>query len=230
MSAISLEDVTKTYGSQRALESLTLQIAAGQVTGILGPNAAGKSTLFKTLVGLVRPDAGKVEVLGGPPSWRTNGQIAYLSDQCRWYESHTIDQALEYSKMVFPHFNQERAEHLLESMNLARGTAVGSLSKGQEARLKLTICLARDAQLLLLDEPFSGIDLISREKIIQGLIESFNDRRPTIVISTHEIHEAESLFDQVVFLDQGRVLLSGEAETLREEKGSLESIYRGLFQ
>ncbi|MGD0152856.1 MAG: ABC transporter ATP-binding protein [Thermacetogeniaceae bacterium] len=230
MMAINLENVTKAYGSQRALDSLTLGLFEGQVTGILGPNGAGKSTLFKAIVGLVRPDAGRITVLDSRPSWKTNGQIAYLSDQCRWYGSHTVQHSIDYAAAVFPHFDQKRAEQLLASMGLNRDVTVGTLSKGHEARLKLIICLARDVRLMLLDEPFSGIDLVSREKIIQGLIESFAERKQTIIISTHEIREAESLFDQVVFIDQGQVVLSGEVEALRQEKGSLESIYRGLFQ
>jgi len=230
MMAVSLEGVTKTYGAQRALDSLTLGLSEGQVTGVLGPNGAGKSTLFKAIVGLVRPDKGNIKVLGSKPSWQVNQQVAYLSDQCRWYGSHTVRQAITYAAAVFPLFNTERAEKLVDFMNLDRQATVQTLSKGQEARLKLIICLARDVRLLLLDEPFSGIDLVSREKIIQGLIESFAERKQTIVISTHEIQQAESLFDQVIFIDLGQVVLSGDAETLRQEKGSVESIYRGLFQ
>jgi ABC-2 type transport system ATP-binding protein len=230
MMAVNLESVTKTYGSQIALDSLTLGLPEGQVTGVLGPNGAGKSTLLKVIVGLVKPDAGSITVLGSKPGWQINEQIAFLSDQCRWYGSHTVRQAIDYASAVFPHFNGERAEYLAKFMKLDYQASVKTLSRGQEARLKLIMCLARDVQLLLLDEPFSGIDLVSREKIIQGLIESFADRQQTIVISTHEIQEAESLFDQVVFIDQGRVVLSGNAETLRQERGSLESIYRGLFQ
>lgn len=120
-----------------------------------------------------------------------------MPDRGRWYEFHTVRQALEYSATVFPHFNQARADQLVTFMGLNYKAPVKSLSKGQEARLQLIICLARDVQLVLLDEPFSGIDLISREKIIQGIIESLAERKQTIIISTHEIHEAESLFDQV---------------------------------
>ncbi len=230
MMAVNLENATKAYGSQRALDSLTLGLPEGQVTGILGPNGAGKSTLFKAIIGLVKLDAGSVRVLDGSPSWKTNGQISYLSDQCRWYGSHTVRQAIDYAAAVFPHFDQERARELAEFMRLKNDAIVRTLSRGEEARLKLIICLARDVRLMLLDEPFSGIDLVSREKIIQGLIESFAERKQTIIISTHEIREAESLFDQVAFIDQGQVVLAGEVEALRQEKGSLESIYRGLFQ
>lgn len=230
MTIINFENVTKAYGKQKALDTINLSIPAGQVIGVLGPNGAGKSTLFKTIVGLAKPNSGHITVLGNTPSWKTNEQIAYLPDRGRWYEFHTIGQAINYSATVLPHFNKNRADQLIQLMGLNTDMNVKDLSKGQEARLLLILCLARDVQLVLLDEPFSGIDLISREKIIQGIIESLTERKQTILISTHEIHEAESLFDQVIFIDQGQVVLTGDVETLRQEHGSIEMIYRRLFQ
>lgn len=230
MTAVNLHNVSKKYGSTKALDSLTMSIPEGQITGVLGPNGAGKSTLFKTIVGLTRPDQGDITVLGQKPSWKVNSQVAYLADQCRWYEFHTVLEAINYAAAVFPNFNKEKAQELVSSLGLTNDATVGSLSKGQKARLQLIMCLARDVQLLLLDEPFSGIDLVSREKIIQGIIQTFSNNKQTIIINTHEIHQAESLFDQVIFMDQGQVIMAGEVETLRQESGSIEAIYRGLFQ
>ena len=230
MTAVDMQNVSKKYGSTVALDSLTLSIPEGQITGVLGPNGAGKSTFFKTLVGLTRPNQGDITVLGQKPSWKVNRQVAYLGDQCRWYEFQTVLQAVDYAAAVFPNFDKDKAQELVASLGLTNDATVGSLSKGQKARLQLILCLARDVQLLLLDEPFSGIDLVSREKIIEGIIQTFSNNKQTIIISTHEIHQAESLFDQVIFMDQGRVIMAGEVETLRQERGSIEAIYRGLFQ
>jgi len=119
---------------------------------------------------------------------------------------------------------------MAKMMDLELTDKVSALSKGQGARLQVILCLARNVKLVLLDEPFSGIDLVSRERIIQSIIDSMLDKQQTIIISTHEIHEAESLFDHVVFLDQGKLRLEGNAEVLRQENGSIESIYRGLFR
>jgi len=129
-----------------------------------------------------------------------------------------------------PSFNRRKAEEFADWMGLASNDFVHGLSSGQEARLQLILCLARDTRLILLDEPFSGIDLISREQIIEAIIATTIERRQTLILCTHDIHETEGLFDHVVFMKQGKVVLSGDTEQLREQQGSMESIYRGLFR
>lgn len=228
--AVETRNVSKKYGSKRAIDNLTVSFPKGQITGLLGHNGAGKSTLFKMIVGLVRANSGDITVFGNAPSWRHNANIAYLPDRARWYGYQTVHQALAYANSIFPLFNLQRAREMAQFMSLDPGQKISDMSKGEEARLLLILCLARDAELVLLDEPFSGIDLISREKIVNAIIDSMIDRQQTIIISTHEIHEAESLFDHVVLLDQGRVVLAEDAESLRAEKGSIESVYRSVFR
>lgn len=137
---------------------------------------------------------------------------------------------MSYAHKILPGFDLSRAHQMTKMMDLELSDKVSTLSRGQEARLHVILCLARNVKLVLLDEPFSGIDLISRERIIQSIIDSMLDKQQTIIISTHEIHEAESLFDHVVFLGQGQLILEGSAEVLRQTNGSIESIYRGLFR
>lgn len=227
--AIEIKYLNKFYGSKVALDDLYVTFPDGQITGLLGPNGAGKSTLFKAIVGLVKPQCGNILVFGQHPHWKLNAEIAYLPDRAKWYKTHTIKQALTYALNVLPGFDLPRALELVDLMKLELDDQVSTLSKGQEARLHIILCLARKVKLVLLDEPFSGIDLLSREQIIQTIIDSMINQPQTILISTHEIHEAESLFDHVVFLNKGQLVLEGNAEVLRQEKGSIESIYRGLF-
>jgi len=227
--AIEIKYLNKSYDSKKALDDLYVTFPEGQITGLLGPNGAGKSTLFKAIVGLVKPQCGNILVFGQHPHWKLNTEIAYLPDRAKWYKDHTIKQALTYAHNVLPGFELPRALQLVNLMKLDLNLQVSALSKGQEARLHIILCLARKVKLMLLDEPFSGIDLLSREQIIQSIIDSMIDQPQTILISTHEIHEAESLFDHVVFLNKGELVLEGNAETLRQERGSIESIYRGLF-
>ncbi|WP_434510273.1 ABC transporter ATP-binding protein [Desulfitobacterium sp. AusDCA] len=227
---IDVQNVSKCYKQTNALDHLSLQFPEGQITGVLGPNGAGKSTLFKMIVGLTKPDSGQLFVSGHTPHWSNNSEIAYLPDRAQWYKFHTIEEALNYAKVIFPGFDHHKAIEMAKKMDLDFEARVRTLSKGQEARLHLILCLARKAKLVILDEPFSGIDLISRERIIQSIIDSTFEEEKSILISTHEIHEAESLFDHVSFIDQGQLVLDGNAEILRSEKGSIESIYRGLFR
>lgn len=227
--AIEADSISKMYGSGRGVNRLTLQIPEGAVAAILGPNGSGKSTLFRMVCGMVKPTEGSLRVLGEAPGWQLNHSIAYLPDRARWFRGHTVAQALEWAKRMLPGFQPERAADLVQFMKLEPDMLVDGMSKGQEARLMLTVCMSRDVPLLVLDEPFSGIDMISREQIVSALIETISERKQTMLISTHEIAEMESLFDFAAFIGDGRTELAGDAEQLRAERGSLQSVYRQLF-
>jgi len=227
--AIVCDRLTKYYGKRRALSELTLSIPEGSITAVLGPNGAGKSTMMRMIAGMTVPDRGTLNVLGRRPGWELNRLIAYLPDRARWYGSHTVAEALEWGERLLPGFNRDRARRLAGDFKLDPEMEVEGMSRGQEARLMLMLCLARDVPLLVLDEPFTGIDMISREQIVLSLIEAFSERKRTVLISTHEIAETESLFDYAVFIQDGRAVLSGEVEELRAQRGSIRDIYRQLF-
>lgn len=228
--AVVFENVVKTYDNKPALNNLSCNFSGNKVTGLLGPNGAGKSTLLKMIVGLVKPNSGRVQVWGQQPGIRANADIAYLPDRGSWYGFQSVQNAIDYAGKILPGFDNAKAWELCKSMKLDPGVKVGSMSKGQQACLNLLLCLARDVKLILLDEPFSGIDLISRERIISGIIDSIADSKKTIILSTHEIYESESLFEDVLFLDGGSTMLSGDVEALRAKEGSLETIYRRLYR
>ncbi|GGL49709.1 ABC transporter ATP-binding protein [Sporolactobacillus putidus] len=227
---ISAKGLTKRYGGKTAVENLTLNVEKGRVLGMLGANGAGKSTFFRMIVGLVQPDDGHLEVLGKEPGWRTNAEIAYLPDRARWYGDYTTKQSIEWGARFLPGFDSEEAARLRDIMRLPMDLKAGEMSKGQEARLMLILCMARRVPLVILDEPFSGIDGSSREHIMDVLIDALSEKQQTLLISTHEIYEAEGLFDRVVFLDQGRVALSGDAESLRGQYGSIDALSRKLYR
>jgi ABC-2 type transport system ATP-binding protein len=228
--AIKCQQVSKIYDDQYVLNKIDLQIPEHRIVGVLGANGAGKSTLFRLLMDLLQPDLGQMRVLGEKPGWKINRQIAYLPDRARWYPEHTIKQAFQFAVRLLPGFKLEKAYRLAEEMELGLKQSVSGLSRGQEARLMLILCLARDVPLLILDEPFSGIDVISREQIINGMIEQFEDRQQTILISTHEILEIEGLLDFAVFLHKGKVKLAGEVEAIRREQGSLYDILKSVHR
>jgi ABC-2 type transport system ATP-binding protein len=228
--AVHCEGIRKHYGSKRALDGLTLSIPHGRVVGILGPNGSGKSTLFRLLTGLTLADKGRVQVLGRPPGWRTNRDIAYLPDRARWYPDHTVRQAFTWAENFLPGFDPETAKRLAEFMKVDLDANVRDMSRGQEARVMLILCIARRVPLIILDEPFSGIDTVSRARIIEGLIDHVSDGERTVLISTHELYEAEALFDHAMFLDAGRVVLSGDADELRRQYGSMNSVMKTLYR
>lgn len=225
---IIADRVSKKYGDKTALDHLSLSVAAGHVTGILGANGAGKSTFFRMITGLVRPEDGKLTVLGREPGWRTNNQIAYLPDRARWYGNYTAKQTFDWGEKILPGFEKNEARRLAELMKLPLDLKAEGMSKGQEARLMLILCVARNVPLIVLDEPFSGIDGSSRERIIEVLIDAIGEKKQTLLISTHEIYEVEGLMDDVVFLSDGAVQLAGNAEKLRAEYGSIYELSKKI--
>ncbi|HHT05068.1 MAG TPA: ABC transporter ATP-binding protein [Hydrogenispora sp.] len=229
--AVMLENVVKRYPLTRALDGVNLTIERGKVVGLLGHNGSGKTTLLKIIAGLRTPTSGQVRVLGMAPGLETKKRVAFLPEVNTFYNWMTVDDLLKFVKSFHPDLDLEKTAELKAFMNLKGESKIGALSKGQQARLKLIVGLARQADLLLLDEPLAGIDPPSRAKILHALVGELRQEGQTVVISTHEVKEAEPIFDHVIFLRQGRVALEGEAEALRAETGhSMEELFGEVLE
>lgn len=227
---IQFSQVSKHFGSVRALDHFQTDIPAGRVIGLFGPNGAGKSTTLKMIAGLNRPDRGEVRVDGLNP-WSTRDRVAYLPEIDHLYPWMTINEAHRFMRSFYRDWDEEKYRSLLTYLNLDGTMKVGKISKGQRAKAKLLLTLARRSAYLLLDEPLSGIDLLTREEIINTIIHDYREGEQTVIISTHEIDEVESLVDEVIFINQGRIVLSGNAEDLREEKNmSLVEIMKEVMR
>lgn len=214
---IKFDHLKKKFGTKVALDDISGAIPSGVIVGLLGVNGSGKSTLLKILAGVQVPTAGSVSINGFPVGKTTKAMVSYSSEGNYFYNYMTIRQVLEFQETFFTDFQMDKAKQLLSFMELDEKASVKALSKGMKARLKLVAALAREAKLQLLDEPFSGIDPLSRKKILLALLDEFRLPDQTIVLSTHEVLEAESLFDSVIFLDQGKILLTGSADELRSQ-------------
>ncbi len=196
----------------------------------MGPNGSGKSTLLKSVVGLIKPDNGSIEIFGKSPSRYTKAMIAFVPEIDSLYRWMTIDQTIKFISSFYDDWEVERERELLDFMRLERDKKVSSLSKGMRARLKLILALARTAPLILLDEPFSGIDPASRDRIVEGIIRQFKSEDQTMIISTHSLGDTEQLFDSVIFLDEGIISLQGNAEDLRLQHGkSINDLFKEVF-
>lgn len=227
---VEVQQLTKKFPGAQALRGVELTVPRGVTVGLLGPNGSGKSTLMRILAGVQRPTAGEVRVLGRPPGRVTKERVAYVPEVEHLYPWMDVDEVLRFTAAMFDDFNADRTEELLIMTGLKREARVDDLSKGYRARLKLVLAMARDAELVLLDEPLSGIDLVSREKVLDGLLRGHRPGETTVVITTHLVREVEPLLDLVAFLKEGRVVLDGGAEDLRAEHGcSIEDMYREVF-
>lgn len=216
---IHFNHVTKKYGSEAALNQVSLQFQPGKIYGLLGPNGSGKSTALKMITGLVHPTSGTVTVMGESVTRRISKSVAYLTELDMFYDSFTVEKIIAFYESQFSDFNREKANDLLKELKLSGNKKISQLSKGNRGRLKLVLTLAREVPIILLDEPFSGLDPMVRDAIVKSLLTYINFEKQTVVIATHEIDEIESLLDEVVVIYNGHIIGQENVELLREEQG-----------
>ncbi|MBD8007054.1 ABC transporter ATP-binding protein [Bacillus norwichensis] len=216
---IKLNGVTKKYGSAKALNNVTLDFEPGKIYGLLGPNGSGKSTTLKLITGLVYPNSGTVSVLQENVTRRISQKVAYLTELDMFYDSFTTGKMIEFYDSQFPDFDRAKAFQLLQEMELPADKKIKQLSKGNRGRLKLVLTLARDVPVILLDEPFSGLDPMVRDSIVKSLLTYINFDKQTVIIATHEIDEIEPIMDEVVVIYNGDIIGRENVESLREEQG-----------
>lgn len=183
---IEFKEVSKRFGSTLALDKLNANFPTGKIIGLFGPNGAGKSTSIKMIAGLNRPDQGQVLIDGELPRM-SKAQIAYLPEIDHLYPWMTIGQAAGFTRSFYVDWDNDKYHELLKYLNLNAEMKIGKISKGQRAKTKLLLTVARRAPYLLMDEPLSGIDILTREEIINTLVRDYREGEQTIIISTHEI-------------------------------------------
>ena len=215
-SSVTFDHVTKAFGATRAVNDMTVAFPSHQIIGLVGPNGGGKSTALKLMAGLMHPSAGSVKVGGVHAHRGISASVAFAPDAGAGYAFFTVAEMMRYYQRVFVDFDPQRAEELRSFMDLPSGARTVALSKGNQARLKIALTLARSAPLILMDEPLSGLDPLGRASILRGLISFVDLQRQTIILSTHEVAEVEPLLDVVVLVNHGRVLAMEEVQGLQE--------------
>lgn len=228
---ISFRGVTKLFPGADALKDVSVDVPKGQVIGLLGPNGSGKSTFLKLIAGLHRPTKGEVLIDGVAPNRSTKQSVAYLPEVDHIYPWMTVERSLRFVSSFYNDWDQQKAERLLDFFKLPRKNRVGKMSKGMRGKLRLVVVLARSASVILLDEPLSGIDPPSRIAIVDALVSEFESGEQTIILSTHEVLETESLFDRLIFLNQGKVALEGDVEELRQRySSSVQDLFKEVLK
>lgn len=227
---VKVSNLNKNYFRKKALDNFEIEVGEGKILGLLGPNGSGKSTFLKILAGLLRKSSGDVLIDGNEVGVYTKSIVSYLPDKSYLYKWMKIKDAFSYFKDFYSDFDYAKAEELLKFMNLDMDSKVTSLSKGMLEKLHLTLVLSRKARLYVLDEPLGGVDPTTREKILDTIINNFNEKS-SMIITTHLVNDIERLFDDVVFISNGKNVLSGSAEGLRNERGmSIDELYREVFK
>lgn len=228
--AVEITNLNKKYPGVEALKGININFPAGKITGLIGPNGSGKSTMLKSIIGLVSPTTGEIKVFGERPDRKTKEKIAFLPELNYFYKGMSISRVIDLYDNQFKTFDRNKAVEIMDFMNLKPEMRVKNLSKGMVGRLKLVLTMARQVPLIIMDEPLSGIDPKSRSSILEGLISEYDAENQTIILSTHEVLEAEKFFDYVVFLEMGDIKLQGNADDLRAEHGkSIQDLVKEVF-
>lgn len=229
MTLLECKNLSKQYGNQYALKDVTLKIPSGKIIGLLGKNGAGKTTLLKLWNGLLTPSQGEVLFEGQPIGVNSKSAISYLPERTYLDRTMRVCDAVKFFSDFYQNFDSTKAEQLIKELGLDLNTRISKMSKGMQEKLQLTLVMSRKAKLYILDEPLGGIDPATRDFILDTILSNFADGA-SLVISTHLISDIERILDEVIFLDQGKIMLFESTDKLRErEQTSINEIFRQNF-
>ena len=215
---INASNIRKLYDGSYALDGIDLEVRKGQITGLIGPNGAGKSTFLQCVLGLIRTE-GNLEVLGLDPRKERHKllkEVCSITDVAVLPKWMTVNQLLQYMNGVHPGFNLEKCISILSRTNIKQTSKIKVLSRGMVVQLHLSIVMAIDAKILVLDEPTLGLDLVYRKDFYSQLIEDYYEGDKTILISTHQVEEIEGVLSDAVFMNQGRIVMKDSIESINK--------------
>jgi ABC-2 type transport system ATP-binding protein len=215
MSAIRTQRLGKRYGSKWALRDCTIDVPEGSVTALVGPNGAGKTTLLQLAVGLTRPSAGDVTVLGLPPrDPALLARVGFVGQDHPLHRGFTVAETLKLGRKLNPGWDDALAHERVQRLDLPLDRTVGRLSGGQRAQVALTVALAKRPELLVLDEPVASLDPLARREFLNGLMEAVSETGLTVILSSHIVAELERVCDHLVILAQARAELAGPIDEI----------------
>ncbi len=227
---VEFEHVTKQYGNQKALNDLSFTIEPGKIYGLLGPNGSGKSTTIKIINDLLQPTSGTVLINGKAPGVESKKIISYLPDRNYLSDWMKVEDAFKLFQDFYVDFDYKRAEEMLHSLNIDITARLKTLSKGTLEKVQLILIMARRAQLYVLDEPIAGVDPAARDYILQTILSNYGEDS-SILISTHLITDIEKILDEVLFIQNGQIVLQGAVDDIRADHGkSIDGLFREVFR
>lgn len=229
-SIVEFKDVYKGYGKKQVLNGINLNIPKGKIVGLLGPNGSGKSTMIKLMNGLLSKDSGIILINGLKPSKETKKIVSYLPERTYLNDWMKVKDILEFFKDFYSDFDMEKAEEMLKSLNIDKNEKLKTMSKGTKEKVQLILVMSRKAELYILDEPIGGVDPAARSYILKTIMTNYLEDS-TLLIATHLISEIENICDEVIFISNGNIVLQGNVDEIREEKGkSIDALFREEFK
>ena len=230
MAVLECKDLSKHYGNAPALNHVSLAVEPGRIVGLLGPNGSGKTTLIKLANGLLPPSEGEVLVCDMAPGKESHASVSYLPERTCIPTWMSVKQLLDFYGDFYRDFNRKAAEEMLTHLNIRLTQRIKQMAKGTREKVQLIMVMSRAAKLYLLDEPIGGVDPATRDYILSTIIGNYNPEA-AVIISTHLIADVEKVLDEVIFINQGQVVLQSSVDEIREEKGmSVDALFREVFK
>ena len=230
MAVLECKELTKRYGAAQALNHVNLQIEPGRIVGLLGPNGSGKTTLIKLANGLLTPTGGEILIDGKNPGRDTHALVSYLPERTAIPTWMSAAQLMDFYGDFYQDFRRDAAEEMLKRLEISPRQRIKQMSKGTREKVQLIMVMSRAARLYLLDEPIGGVDPATRDYILSTIITNYNPEA-AVIISTHLISDVEKVLDDVIFINQGQVVLQSSVDQIREEKGmSVDALFREVFK
>lgn len=226
---LEYKSVNKNFDEKQVLKNINLRIESNKIIGLLGKNGSGKSTLFKLANDLLTVSSGEVLIDEKPVSVETKKIVSYLPERPYLDPSLKVSEAINLFETFYEDFDVKKAEKLLIDLNLDKNMRLSKMSKGMKEKVQLVLVMSRKAKIYILDEPLGGVDPASRDYILQTILKNF-DENATLLISTHMIADIEKILDEVIFIDNGEIILQENADELRtKEKCSIDEFFRRKF-
>ncbi len=229
-SLLECKSLIKQYGSFTALSNVNLTLERGKIVGLLGPNGSGKTTLIKLINGLLVPTAGELLVNGQRPGIESKKVVSYLPDKTYLNSWMKVCDLLDYFEEFYANFEKAKAYEMLNKLHINPNDRLKTMSKGTKEKVQLILVMSRNADLYVLDEPIGGVDPASRDYILDTIISNYNPNA-TVLISTHLIADIENVLDEVLFIQNGQIVLSSSVDDIRMKEGkSVDALFREVFK
>lgn len=227
---IKIQGLTKRFGKKYALSQVNLDVKRGKIIGLLGPNGSGKTTLIKILNGLIKDYEGTLNIDGHQVGAYTKSIISYLPDEPYFADWMLVKDALAIFRDLYKDFDYSLAVSIMGRFSIDDKMRIKTMSKGTKEKFQLALVMSRKAQIIILDEPIGGVDPAAREVILDTILNNYSEDQ-TIIIATHLIADIEKIFDTVIFIKEGNVVLNKEVEMIRQESGkSIDETFREVFK
>lgn len=222
--------LSKEFDNKNILNDINFKIPRGKIVGLLGKNGTGKSTLIKLINDLLTPTSGDVLINGKTPGVESKKIISYLPERTYLDKGMFVKDVVEFFNTFYDDFDSEKAYKLLSDLELDKDMKLTKMSKGMQEKVQLILVMSRKADLYILDEPLGGVDPATRDYILDTILSNFNEGA-SVIISTHLIADIERILDEVIFIDKGKIVLTGSADEIRKkEKTSIDEVFRRMFK